>query len=122
MFCYYFCFFKQKTAYEIRISDWSSDVCSSDLIHFDQPFHARPGFSALEEIRKTWTGVKWLIEVDVRGFFDNIDHDILLGLLARRIDDPVFIGLIGTMLKRSEERSVGKECVSKCRSRWSPDA
>src|SRR3546814_928437 len=55
--------------------------------------------TALEEIRKTWTGVKWLIEVDVRGFFDNIHHDILLGLLARRIDDPVFIGLIGTMLK-----------------------
>src|SRR3546814_1618977 len=27
----YFCFFKQKTAYEMRISDWSSDVCSSDL-------------------------------------------------------------------------------------------
>ena len=52
--------------------------------------------TALEEIRKTWTGVKWLIEVDVRGFFDNIDHDILLGLLARRIDDPVFIDLIGT--------------------------
>src|SRR3546814_17381142 len=30
MFCYFFCF-KQKTAYEMRISDWSSDVCSSDL-------------------------------------------------------------------------------------------
>src|SRR3546814_8602084 len=30
-FCYCFCFFKQKTAYEMRISDWSSDVCSSDL-------------------------------------------------------------------------------------------
>src|SRR3546814_10113641 len=29
---YYFFFFKQKTAYEMRISDWSSDVCSSDLI------------------------------------------------------------------------------------------
>src|SRR3546814_8728359 len=28
----YFCFFKQKTAYELRISDWSSDVCSSDLL------------------------------------------------------------------------------------------
>src|SRR3546814_3621915 len=28
----YFCFFKQKTAYEMRISDWSSDVCSSDLL------------------------------------------------------------------------------------------
>src|SRR3546814_4847861 len=31
MFCLYFFFFKQKTAYEMRISDWSSDVCSSDL-------------------------------------------------------------------------------------------
>src|SRR3546814_18983441 len=29
----HFCFFKQKTAYEMRISDWSSDVCSSDLLH-----------------------------------------------------------------------------------------
>src|SRR3546814_10449142 len=32
MFVVYFFFFKQKTAYEMRISDWSSDVCSSDLI------------------------------------------------------------------------------------------
>src|SRR3546814_10916915 len=32
---YYFFFFKQKTAYEMRISDWSSDVCSSDLAHRD---------------------------------------------------------------------------------------
>lgn len=55
--------------------------------------------TALEEIRHTWTGVKWLVEVDVRGFFDNIDHDILLELLSRRIDDPVFVNLIGTMLK-----------------------
>ena len=39
--------------------------------------------TALEEIRDTWTGAKWLIEVDVRGFFDNIDHDILLKLIAR---------------------------------------
>src|SRR3546814_1938480 len=30
-FCFFFFFFKQKTAYEMRISDWSSDVCSSDL-------------------------------------------------------------------------------------------
>src|SRR3546814_10515178 len=32
-FCIVFFFFKQKTAYEMRISDWSSDVCSSDLSH-----------------------------------------------------------------------------------------
>src|SRR3546814_1926983 len=31
VWCVCFCFFKQKTAYEMRISDWSSDVCSSDL-------------------------------------------------------------------------------------------
>jgi RNA-directed DNA polymerase len=70
---------------------------------FSQHSHGfRPGRSchtALEEIRNTWTGVKWLIEVDVRGFFDNIDHDILLKLLARRIDDERFIGLIAQMLK-----------------------
>src|SRR3546814_6946414 len=35
LFCVFF-FFKQKTAYEMRISDWSSDVCSSDLVEYDQ--------------------------------------------------------------------------------------
>jgi group II intron reverse transcriptase/maturase len=55
--------------------------------------------TALEEIRETWTGAKWLIEVDIRGFFDNIDHDIMLKLLAKRIDDAKFVGLIGDMLK-----------------------
>ena len=56
--------------------------------------------TALEEIRHTWTGAKWLIEVDVRGFFDNIDHDIMLKLIAKRIDDPKFVGLcIGDMLR-----------------------
>src|SRR3546814_7145438 len=39
-FCFFF-FFKQKTAYEMRISDWSSDVCSSDLFG-DGEFHGRP--------------------------------------------------------------------------------
>src|SRR3546814_19867675 len=34
IFCHFFFFFKQKTAYEMRISDWSSDVCSSDLLGF----------------------------------------------------------------------------------------
>src|SRR3546814_14910293 len=36
MLCLFF-FFKQKTAYELRISDWSSDVCSSDLLYGHQP-------------------------------------------------------------------------------------
>src|SRR3546814_10634541 len=41
IYCYVF-FFKQKTAYEMRISDWSSDVCSSDLSHFEVLFRHLP--------------------------------------------------------------------------------
>lgn len=62
----------------------------------------RPGRSChtgLEFIRNTWTGCKWLVEVDVRGFFDNIDHAVLLRLLERRVDDPRFVGLIKAMLE-----------------------
>lgn len=55
--------------------------------------------TALTEIRNTWHGVKWLIEVDIVGYYDNIDHDILLNLLRRRIDDERLISLIGRMLK-----------------------
>src|SRR3546814_1043699 len=78
VFLLYFFFFKQKTAYEMRISDWSSDVCSSDLY---------PHFTCIEE--------------DAPGLFAQFAHG-------------------GGNRIRSEERRVGKECVSTCRSRWSP--
>lgn len=71
-------------------------------VFLDESHGFRPGRSchtALNLIKKTWTGCKWLIEVDVRGFFDNIDHDVLLGLLKKRIDDDKFIALIEGMLK-----------------------
>ncbi|WP_160106277.1 MULTISPECIES: reverse transcriptase domain-containing protein [unclassified Azospirillum] len=55
--------------------------------------------TALSEIRRTWHGVKWLIEVDIAGYYDNIDHDILLALLRKRMDDERLIRLIGRMLK-----------------------
>lgn len=55
--------------------------------------------TALESIKDTWTGVKWLVDVDVVGFFDNIDHGILIDLLRRKIDDERFIRLIEGMLK-----------------------
>src|SRR3546814_5259938 len=83
-------FFKQKTAYEMRISDWSSDVCSSDLLIDDymaDPGKARSG--------KTQDGYK-------------VIFDLLKDAIGK--DTPI----------RSEERRVGKECVSTCRSRWSP--
>src|SRR3546814_9107306 len=94
-------FFKQKTAYEMRISDWSSDVCSSDLCRrptaelalgdeavdgADRPTDSaeRPPFHRQRDIRPN------------------------PGQGDRGVAD------------RSEERRVGKECVSTCRSRWSP--
>src|SRR3546814_4712584 len=84
-------FFKQKTAYEMRISDWSSDVCSSDLscatqrrLRSPPPPCPRPVGGATSQ---SWP-------------------------LSRRA------WYLASL--RSEERRVGKECVSTCRSRWSP--
>src|SRR3546814_5870812 len=73
-------FFKQKTAYELRISDWSSDVCSSDLCQ----------------------------------------HVAALVIGPQPIDRRGRSGRGHLQVIRSEERRVGKECVSTCRSRWSP--
>src|SRR3546814_9199176 len=92
--CVFFVVFKQKTAYEMRISDWSSDVCSSDL----RASQARPVIGLVNERIST--------------------------VLDRRDDDIIGFGdrdLELVDLGRSEERRVGKECVSTCRSRWSPD-
>src|SRR3546814_10750823 len=103
-----FFFFKQKTAYEMRISDWSSDVCSSDLgveafgrqvvVVLDGVWHLRnTGYA---------TGGP---ELDQHDFAAQVLHS---GFLAGERGE----GDVG----RSEERRVGKECVSTCRSRWSP--
>src|SRR3546814_5124116 len=54
-FCFFF--FKQKTAYELRISDWISDVCSSDL-HFG--FEAEMVVSARHKLRKALEGCRWI--------------------------------------------------------------
>src|SRR3546814_8619120 len=86
-----FFFFKQKTAYEMRISDWSSDVCSSDL---------SPAVTTDTLIPRPET-------------------ELLVELALQRLPEqsPARAADLGT---RSEERRVGKECVSTCRSRWSP--
>src|SRR3546814_10641940 len=85
---YLFFFFKQKTAYEMRISDWSSDVCSSDL--YSQYFAEITDAISAERQIKGWSRAK---------------------------KEALIAGEFG---RRSEERRVGKECVSTCRSRWSP--
>ena len=55
--------------------------------------------TALDEFKHNWKGTKWIIEADIRGCFDNIDHDVLLGLLAKRIEDRRFLKLIKAFLK-----------------------
>lgn len=55
--------------------------------------------TALETISDVWMGVKWLVEVDIKGYFDNIDHSVLLDLLGKRIEDRKFLALINGMLK-----------------------
>src|SRR3546814_6295547 len=81
LFFSFFFFFKQKTAYEMRISDWSSDVCSSDLASIAATISRALGFI---------------------------------------VGPPGTSRVQPTLSNRSEERRVGKECVSTCRSRWSP--
>src|SRR3546814_1154631 len=100
-----FFFFKQKTAYEMRISDWSSDVCSSDL-HPDEASRQPAG-----RVRQaSWLSLYQLLPVHQRR------HPDIQPLPSADVFPPA---RTSTQL-RSEERRVGKECVSTCRSRWSP--
>src|SRR3546814_5996655 len=94
-----FFFFKQKTAYEMRISDWSSDVCSSDLLDAAE---ISPGEFA-QRVRDC---------VD-EGQTKTVVIDSLNGYQSAMPEET-------SLILRSEERRVGKECVSTCRSRWSP--
>src|SRR3546814_4818516 len=97
-----FFFFKQKTAYEMRISDWSSDVCSSDLSRLDQ---AQP-ISHDETDQPSGTRSR---------LFASSPGESTSDILRMVVDYTN-----GMTQERSEERRVGKECVSTCRSRWSP--
>src|SRR3546814_5128290 len=115
MVCYlllvgYF-FFKQKTAYELRISDGSSDVCSSDLAGW----LTRLRHVSLPAIAPTMLLVSVLT---VAGMFQLFAEPYVMtqgGPAQSTVTILYFMYEEG----RSEERRVGKECVSTCRSRWS---
>src|SRR3546814_1311538 len=96
---FFFC--KQKTAYERRISDWSSDVCSSDLAG---------GVDGVDDL----VDLVGLPAQHVQG-----RAEVLAGELRQRLQFPRAWREEGAM--RSEERRVGQESVSTCRSRWSPN-
>src|SRR3546814_18323680 len=100
------------------MSDWSSDVCSSDLaVRFSESLliessnlgksaHARPGRSPARG--------------PMDALFDDVSHDFE-AVPDRAVVAPIrAAGLPSHVTGRSEERRVGKECVSTCRSRWSP--
>src|SRR3546814_16468299 len=117
-----FFFFKQKTAYEMRISDWSSDVCSSDL---DDRSTTRP-FNLTCLLSQSACAT-------VRDFVRRANHNHLSSrnaCSATHFSYPVpkpartakgdDEGRCGFCRARTEERRVGKECVRTCRSQWSP--
>src|SRR3546814_19156334 len=127
----------------MRISDWSSDVCSSDLALMVVVFHTGLMLQArLPEVGDAWVLRFGAAGVDVffpiSGFVMLISTRTLLGRpgawrafvrrRAIRIVPLYWLATTATVLAvlavpamaRSEERRVGKECVSTCRSRWSP--
>jgi group II intron reverse transcriptase/maturase len=55
--------------------------------------------TAIMQIQKRFSGVRWFVEGDIEGFFDNIDHHIIISLLRKNIEDEKFINLIWKFLK-----------------------
>src|SRR3546814_20307337 len=111
----------------MRISDWSSDVCSSDLAEERIRFQE----AAVVDLRLKVEDLDWM---------GRVDFLCPSGFCRARAVEPIDIavaqhpteltpGVIGDVdvvvepdgLQRSEERRVGKECVRTCRSRWWPD-
>lgn len=72
------------------------DVFSNDSHGFR---NGRSCHTALMQVRQKWTGMKWIVNMDIKGFFDNIDHEVMIEVLAKRIDDERFLALIRSMLK-----------------------
>src|SRR3546814_4158271 len=95
-------FFKQKTAYEMRISDWSSDVCSSDLLVISGSF----SLPTTGSFHLSFT------------VLFSVGSSLIFSLTRR--SSQIHTEFLVFHATRSEERRVGKECVSTCRSRWSP--
>src|SRR3546814_8705226 len=113
MTCDYFCMygfcFKQKTAYDMRISDWSSDGCSSDLFAGGGRAYVVNG-----------ADVKTLNTFDAPDGVVTRESDLQAsGTSFRHAFEPHSMTAL-TFDLRSEERRVGKECVRTCSSRWSP--
>src|SRR3546814_14458584 len=126
--CVFFCF-KQKTAYEMRISDWSSDVCSSDI---------DPGIAeALGAELRLQVGHRRVADRHHDALADRLRHQVVErgaagmahDLDAVRLGRHRLLELVDHGLRRpggkllleldsTEERRVGKTCVSTCKTLW----
>src|SRR3546814_15478014 len=104
----------------MRISDWSSDVCSSDLIEQDGVRHVT--LASLDRL----LAIFGFIDVKAEAFENLARHHahnfrIIDDQARLHVPAPASFPVLRTApLLRSEERRVGNECVSTCRSRWSP--
>src|SRR3546814_12071605 len=96
----------------MRISDWSSDVCSSDLRYSLLDGHLR--VEVLKDLGIT--EVECLVAADD----DTYTYNKRINRLAPIQEHRMIQRAIDRGVPRSEERRVGKECVSTCRPRWSP--
>src|SRR3546814_13536685 len=121
-----FFFFKEKTADEVRISDWSSDVCSSDLLA-RRPRHrpARPARGAALDPSAAMDRTPRRRRNRKRAPLKPCGHGVHPAAvggasLYRLLGRADFVVALMASAMRSEERRVGKECVSTCRCRWSP--
>src|SRR3546814_21152029 len=101
----------------MRISDWSSDVCSSDLLLLEPRMAVIPVGAVLDDWELVGEGGPWLDarEADA-GHAVHVERQDE----AVPVDGRVLIERVLDVDARSEERRVGKECVSTCRSRLSP--
>src|SRR3546814_11832337 len=129
----FFFFFKQKTAYEMRISDWSSDVCSSDLTAigrsdrqlkhsgiFDRYIQNITGRNASQNRQGAIAPIFNAAEDRINNFIQDVTPNLSkkYDALADKFRYVNPFKSTSTN-KRSEERRVGKECVSTGISRWS---
>src|SRR3546814_16107573 len=111
----------------MRISDWSSDVCASDLAHraLGGLEKARDGAQncRLAAPRRPQEAEELAVfDLEVRvldcGEFAEANRDVIELYVGAHLSRPPLVPSLP--LPRSEERRVGKECVRTCRSRWSP--
>src|SRR3546814_16937063 len=97
----------------MRISDWSSDVCSSDLYACELLGIEPPPLVPLEAAALSPMAQSFY--ADSR----RVRNDKIKTELGVTLSHPDYRRGLAACLKRSEERRVGKGCVSTCRSRWS---